>query len=199
MPHRGTPSPIQNSLLGFEETPASDSLFFCVFPDAIACEAIIGEADALRAEHALIGQPHHQAKLHVTLHHLGTHAGLRQEIVDAATQAASHVVLPAFQINLSQASSFGGGPGKHPCVLLCPEERPPLHALWRELGTQLMAAGLGRHVERKFTPHVTLMYSPHLLPTQSIANIGWKVRDFSLVHSLQRRGEYRVLGSWPLQ
>ena len=188
----------QEALPGFQPPVAEDSLFFCVFPDALACEAIAVESDALRVEHSLTGRPLEASRLHLTLHYLGQHAGLRQDIVDAACQAAEQVVQPTFGISLASASSFGSAQDRRPCVLLCPEEHPPVHALWRELGTRLMAAGLGRYLERQFTPRVTLLYDTHVLAPQSIDPIHWQARDFSLVHSVLGRGEYRVLKSWPL-
>jgi RNA 2',3'-cyclic 3'-phosphodiesterase len=188
----------QVALPGFEPLVAEDSLFFCVFPDAAACEAIAVECDALRVEHSLLGRSLEASRLHLTLHYLGQHAGVRQDIVDAACAAAERVTQPPFGITLAHASSLGGGQDRRPCVLLCPEERPPVHALWRELGTQLMAAGLGRYLQRTFTPHVTLLYDTHALVPQEIEPIRWQARDFALVHSVAGRGEYRVLRSWPL-
>lgn len=189
----------QHALPGFEPPVADDSLFFCVFPDTAACEAIAVECDALRVEHSLMGRSLEASRLHLTLHYLGQHAGVRQDIVDSACAAAERVTQSPFSITLARASSFGNGLERRPCVLLCPEERPPVHALWRELGTQLMAAGLGRYLQRTFTPHVTLLYDTHALLPQDIEPIRWQARDFALVHSVAGRGEYRVLHSWPLE
>lgn len=194
---RSSDSP-QDALPGFELPVAEDSLFFCVFPDDAACEAIAVESDGLRVEHSLTGRALEASRLHLTLHFLGQHAGLRQDIVEAACVAADQVSQSPFGITLASASSFGNLGGRRPCVLLCPEERPPVHALWRELGTRLMAAGLGRYLERQFTPHVTLLYDTHALMPQAIDPIQWQVRDFALVHSVVGRGEYRVLKSWSL-
>ena len=188
----------QDALPGFEPLIAEDSLFFCVFPDAAACEAIAVESDGLRVEHSLTGRALEASRLHLTLHYLGQHAGLRQDIVEAACTAAAQVSQSPFGVTLAHASSFGNGQDRRPCVLLCPEERPPVHALWRELGTRLMAAGLGRSLERQFTPHVTLLYDTHVLQPQAIDPIHWQVRDFALVHSVVGRAEYRVLKSWSL-
>ena len=188
----------QDALPGFEAPVAEDSLFFCVFPDAAACEAIAVESDGLRVEHSLTGRALEASRLHVTLHYLGQHAGLRQDIVDSACTAADQVSQPRFGITLARASSFGSGQDRRPCVLLCAEERPPVHALWRELGTRLMAVGLGRYLQRQFTPHVTLLYDTHVLVPQAIDPIHWQVRDFALVHGVAGRGEYQVLKSWSL-
>lgn len=196
----GRKSPIspQHALPGLEPVVAEDSLFFCVFPDGAACEAIAVESDGLRVEHSLAGRALEASRLHLTLHYLGQHAGLRQDIVEAACLAADRVSQSPFGITLARASSFGGARERLPCVLLCAEERPPVHALWRDLGTQLMAVGLGRYLDRQFTPHVTLLYDTHGVAPQAIEPIHWHVRDFALVHSVVGRGEYRVLKSWSL-
>ena len=197
--HRKPPSATQMSLDGLEAKPPSERLFFAVFPDPRAQQAIALETDALRVEHALHGRPIEPSRLHATLHHLGDHPELRDDLVEAARTAAGQVALAPFEMTLASASSFSSGRGNHPCVLLCPEERPPLHALWRELGTQLMAAGLGRYLQRAFTPHVTLLYDRHALLAQTIEPIRWTVRDFALVQSQIGRHEHHILGTWMLR
>lgn len=196
---REAPEVAQLSLGGFEQKPDRERLFFGVFPDPMAQQSIATETDALRVEHSLKGRPVEAHRLHATLHHLGDHPELREDIVEAAIAAAGKVSLAPFDVTLASASSFTSGRDDNPCVLLCPEERPPLYALWRDLGTQLMAAGLGRYVQRKFTPHVTLLYDRQVLAQQAIEPIRWTVRDFTLVHSRVGRGEHRILGMWNLR
>lgn len=173
------------------------SLFFCVFPEPAAREAIADETDTLRVEHSLTGPATRPSRLHVTLHYLGEHLTDRADIVEAATAAAAGVVHAPLEVTLTRASSFSTRDDRHPCVLLCPEERPPIHGLWRELSNRLMAGGFGRYLKREFTPHVTLLYDTRVLTPHAIEPIRWQVRDFSLVRSL--RGEYEVIGSWPLR
>ena len=194
---RGSPIPVQDSLVGLEAKPETGSLFFCVFPAVAAREAIAMETDALRVEHSLIGPAIRPHRLHATLHYLGEHLNDRGDIVDAATAAATRVRCPPFEMTLASASSFSTRNDKHPCVLLCPEDRPPIHGLWRELSNRLMAAGFGRYLKREFTPHVTVLYDTRVLTPQAIEPIRWQVRDFALVRS--RQGEHEVIGSWPLR
>lgn len=177
--------------------PQTESLFFCLFPDGAACEAIAAETDALRVEHSLLGLPIKPNRLHVTLHYLGEHAIDREDLVTAASVAASRVAHPCFEVNLGRVSSFHTRNDKQPCVLLLQEERPPIHALWRELGNHLMAAGLGRYLKRDFVPHVTVLYDTRAVTPHAVEPIRWQARDFSLVRG--RNGEYEVLGNWPLQ
>ena len=197
MSRRGIPIPLQDSLPGMDDKPQAESLFFCLFPDTAACEAIAAETDALRVEHSLLGSPIKPNRLHATLHYLGEHAVEREDIVAAAITAAGRVERPCFEVVLGRVSSFHTRSDKQPCVLLCQEEHPPVHALWRELGNHLMAAGLGRYLKRDFVPHVTVLYDTRALIPHSIDPIGWTARDFALVRG--RNGEYEILGSWPLR
>lgn len=197
MSRRGAPIPLQDSLPGMAATPRAESLFFCLFPDSAACEAIAAETDALRVEHSLLGVPIKPNRLHATLHYLGEHLIDREDLVAAASAAAGRVTHSRFDANLGRVSSFHTRTDKQPCVLLFQEERPPIHSLWRELGNHLMAAGLGRYLKRDFLPHVTVLYDTRAVTLHAVEPIRWQVRDFSLVRG--RNGEYEVLGSWPLR
>lgn len=185
--------------MGMEAAPETGSLFFGVFPPPIACEAIAIEIDALRVEHSLTGAPIKPSRLHATLHYLGEHAIGRGDIVDKASVAGSRVDHAGFDMVLASASSFSTRNDRHPCVLLCPEERPPIHGLWRELGNQLMAAGLGRYLKRDFVPHVTVLYDSRVLTPKAIEPVRWQVRDFSLVRSQPGRSDYEILATWRLR
>lgn len=196
---RGSQLSSQESLAGFETRAQTDRLFFCLFPPVPASECIIVESDGLRAEHSLTGRSLDQRRLHLTLHHLGDHVDAREDIVQAASGAASRIALAPFEISLLSASSFAGREGNHACVLLGPGERQPVHLLWRELSNQLMAVGLGRYLKREFVPHVTLLYDKRMLTPQPIEPIQWTVRDFSLVRSLLGQGRHEVLGTWQLR
>lgn len=185
--------------MGMDTVPETGSLFLGVFPPPGACEAIATEADALRVEHSLTGAPIRQDRLHATLHYLGEHAIERDDIVDKASAAASRVTHAGFGMVLASASSFSTRDDRHPCVLLCPEERPPIHGLWRELGNHLMATGLGRYLKRDFVPHVTVLYDSRVLTPQAIEPVCWQVRDFSLVRGQPGRRDYEILASWTLR
>jgi len=194
---RGSPTPLQDSLAGMEARSETGSLFFCLFPEPTAREAIVAETDALRVEHSLTGPAIRPNRLHATLHYLGEHLIDRADIVDAATAAAARVRHAPFEVTLARASSFSTRNDKHPCVLLCPEQRPPVHGLWRELSNHLMAAGFGRYLKREFTPHVTVLYDTRVLTPHAIEPIRWQACEFALVRSWQ--GEYDVISNWPLR
>lgn len=188
------------SLGGFAPQPPSDRLFFAVHPDAQAARRIVQLAEAMRAKHHLRGNPLREDRVHVTLHHLGDHAGLPESLVAAASAVATRLKTGPFDVSFDRVASFPGRARKRPCVLRGGEgdSNAPLFAFHSALGEGLRAAGLGRYVERRFTPHVTLMYDERTLPPEAVEPIGWSVREFVLIHSLLGRTEHRVLGRWDL-
>lgn len=188
------------SLGGFTAQAPGDRLFFALYPDAHTAQRIVELAQRTRAAHGLRGKPLRADRVHVTLHHLGDHAGLPGVLVEAASEAAAAVVMPPFAVSFDRVASFPGRAGKRPCVLRGEDEHSnePQYAFQRALGERLQARGLGRHVERRFLPHVTLLYDERLLPPEAVDPIGWSVREFVLIHSLLGRTEHRVLGRWSL-
>lgn len=190
----------QMALGGFEARPSSDRLFFAVYPDAQAAQRIVELAQSVRAGHGLRGNPLRADRVHVTLHHLGDHAGLPDPLVAAAGAVAASMTMLPFEVGFDRIASFPGRARKRPWVLRSGEgdSNSPLFAFQAALGERLRAAGLGRYVERRFTPHVTLLYDERSLAPQPVPPIGWTVRELVLVHSLIGRSEHRVLGRWGL-
>lgn len=186
--------------LGGFSTPPTDRLFFAVYPDLHAAQRIVELAQSLRAAHRLRGNPLRVDRVHVTLHHLGDHAGLPQSLLATACEVAANMSASPFEVGFDCVASFPGRARKRPCVLRGAKENSnaALRAFQAALGEQLRAAGLGRYVERRFTPHVTLLYDERSLPAQAVPPIGWTVRELVLVRSLIGRGEHRVLGRWGL-
>ena len=189
----------QGTLGGFDARPPSDRLFFAVHPDPQTARRIVALAEALRAKHGLRGKPIAAERLHVTLHHLGDHCGLPESLIARIGGAATQLTMPPFEVGFDRVASFVRGARSRPCVLRAEAEdaNPALLALQAGLAAHLRDAGLGRYVERHFTPHVTLLYAD-VEVAETVAQIGWTVRGFALVHSLLGRGQHRILQSWPL-
>lgn len=188
------------ALGGFGAEPQTDRLFFAVYPDIQTAQRIVQLARAVRAAHAMRGNPLHADRAHVTLHHLGDHAGLPEKLIANASDVAARMAAAPFEVSFDCVASFPGRARKRPCVLRSADEpsNAPLVAFQGALGERLRAAGLGRYVERRFTPHVTLLYDERTLAPEPVGPVGWSVRAFALVHSLIGRGEHRVLGRWAL-
>jgi 2'-5' RNA ligase len=177
----------------------ADSLFFAIFPDASAAERIAQLAQQLRGEQGLHGKPLKTQRFHVTLHHLGHHAGLPQELVTLAGQAAAAVVLPPFDIAFDRASSFTSATRHRPLVLRGGEGLLALTAFQQALGVAMGEVGLQRWAKPGYTPHATLLYDDRSVAEQAVETIAWTAREFVLVHSQLGEGRYTPLGSWPLR
>ncbi len=198
-PRRSTPSAIQPDLLGGNSGSSSEihRLFFALLPG----EAVSGRIE--RAARDVVAAQHLRARLirptryHATLHFLGDHPMLRGDIVDAAVSAAGRVKCAPFDVVFDTASGFHGR--EPPCVLRCSQVPEAMQALWDELRHALLLAGLGAHLSRNFTPHVTFAYSRGALPQAApIDPIVWQVDGFALLHSVVGGGEYRTLDTWRL-
>ncbi|HET9835294.1 MAG TPA: 2'-5' RNA ligase family protein [Rhodanobacteraceae bacterium] len=197
-PHAGADQQI--SLAGFSAQRPGDRVFFAVHPDAQAAQRIVALAHSVRAAHGLRGNPLREDRVHVTLHHLGDHAGLPESLIATATEAAARMAAQPFEVSFDWVASIPGRARKRPCVLRSGDgnSNAALFALQHALGEELRVSGLARYVERRFTPHVTLLYDERPVAPQAVPPIGWTVRELVLVHSLIGRSEHRVLGRWGL-
>lgn len=193
LPHTQLP------LVGMEAAQPTDRLFFAIFPDPDTATRIALLAETLCREHKLYAKPLWTERFHVTLHHLGDFAGLPQDAIRSAKEAGHRVASPTFDVVFDTVSSFGHQSHNNPLVLCSSADLQALHAFRRKLGECMAACSLGRLIKGGFTPHVTLLYDDHVLKPQPVEPIGWKVREFVLVHSLLGRTEHRFLGRWALQ
>src|SRR3990167_3513179 len=191
----------QLSLMGFDEPPRpTDRLFFALFPTEDAAGRIADLALRLRGEHGLSGTPLQTQRFHITLHHLGDYAGLPPDVVALARQAGQALALPPFKITFDRVASFSGHPSKRPFVLRgTDDDLAALTAFQQTLGTAMRKVGLGRRVDVRFTPHVTLLYDSRLVAEQPVAPIHWIADELVLVHSLLGQTRYVPLARWTLQ
>ena len=188
----------QLSLAGFEPATATDRLFFALLPDPAAGEAITRLAMALRAKHALKGQPIDAQRLHVTLHYLGEYAGLPQDVVDRAVAAAERVQAAPFEVVFDHAASFDSRNNRRPYVLRCGGDFASLASLRRELGEALVRQRWKLDAAAGFIPHVTLLYDTQAIVMQPVEQIRWIANDFALVRSLVGQGRHEIIGRWRL-
>ncbi|TCK43285.1 2'-5' RNA ligase [Paraburkholderia sp. BL8N3] len=174
----------------------TDSLFFAIYPDAGAAVRLARLALRVRAEHGLKGRPVAAERFHVTLHHLGAYAGVPEDVVAMARDAAGRVAMPPFDVAFDRAGSFSGRRGKRPFVLKASAGMVPLIALQEMLGAAMATAGFVLKAQSRFTPHVTLLYDERHFPEETVETIGWTVSEFVLVRSLLGRSEYVPLARW---
>jgi 2'-5' RNA ligase len=178
--------------------PARDGLFFAIYPDSNASEKIARLAGRLRADYRLNGKPFAANRFHVTLHHLGNHAGLPPEIVARASAAAGTVAMPCFDVTFDRAMSFRGKSHNRPFVLAGADGVAALKRFQHALGVALQEHKLEVGTASLYTPHVTLLYGNDLVAAHPVEVIGWRVCDFVLVHSLLGRTRHIALARWPL-
>lgn len=198
---RPTPSDQpQLDLLGAADARPAEvhRLFFALLPDAATRARLAQAAQALKASRPdLRARWVNPVRYHATLHFLGDHALLRQDVVGAAVAAAGKLHMVPFEWVLHEAASFHGR--QPPCILRSSSVPEPLQQLWQDLRRALVLAGQGRHVARSFTPHVTVAYShAALLEVTPIEPVAWRMDGIALVHSIPGQADYQVLARWPL-
>lgn len=195
---RSRSSDQQPDLLGGGAPAEIHRLFFALMPNDAVGVQIEAAAAGVMAARDLRARMIRPSRYHATLHFLGDHPMLRDDLARAAMTAASKLRAAPFEVVLDSASSFHGR--EPPCVLRCSQVPEGLQALWDGLRRELLLVGLGQHLSRQFTPHVTFAYSRSaLLEPVAIEPITWRVEAFSLVHSVVGGGDYRILDSWRLQ
>ncbi|MFZ0269851.1 2'-5' RNA ligase family protein [Caulobacter sp.] len=189
---------VSDQLSLFTSPPVADRLFFAIFPDPAAAIDIGRRADGLRDAQDLSGRPLALERFHITLHHLGDHAGVRRDIVAMAGEAAEAITTPPFEVTFDRAGSFHNG-GNNPLVLQGGAGLENLKVFQRELGLAMARTGLGKLADKSFTPHVTLLYDKRLVAEHAVAPIKWTVGGFSLIHSRLGRTEHIALAHWTLR
>jgi 2'-5' RNA ligase len=186
----------QLSLFG-AETPATDGLFLAVLPAVHAQSRIRGAAEELRVQHGLQGRLIAADRYHVSLLSFGEYHGLPPNLMPDVMAAAAAIDVPPFDVVLDRAMSFNGG--KRRTLVLCgSDDIAKLVMLQRTIvaGMQKLRA---TRIKSQFVPHVTLLYDERSIEEQPIERIGWTVTEFVLIHSLLGRGQYNILGRWPLR
>lgn len=200
MPSRPPSDAQQLDLLGgVSSTPAEiHRLFFALMPDEVTRNSLSRTADALKAEHAALrARWVAPVRYHATVHFLGDHPMLRQDVVQAVKAAGDALEAASFEWSLDLASTFRGR--EPPLILRGTLVPDALQQLWQNLREKLIRAGQGAQMERTFTPHVTLGYSRGgLLEPTPIEPVRWRVERLALIHSVVGQRDYAVLHRWEL-
>jgi RNA 2',3'-cyclic 3'-phosphodiesterase len=177
----------------------SDRLFFALYPEPEAAAGIARLAGRLQRELALNGRPIAASRLHVTLHFLGSHAGLPPALVAAALAGAARIDAPSFDVSFDRVASFAGKDRDRPFVLLADPGLTALKAFQRDLGLALGGTDVPGRREPPYTPHVTLLYDDRSVAEMAVEPVTWHAREFVLVHSFVGQGKHVTLGRWPLR
>lgn len=179
--------------------PLTDRLFFALLPDGYAATQADRFRQRLLAETGLTGMPVRTDDLHVTLHHLGDHAGVPADLVTRAASVAGTLVASPFEAEFEAVMSLARGSRQEPLVLCGGHGLAALIAFQRALGVAMIKGGLAQWVNQDFTPHMTLAYDPQRVVRQDIRPISWMVKELVLVHSLLGQRRRVILGRWPLR
>lgn len=188
----------QSSVPGSAPAAATDRLFLAIFPDRETAAKLATLAATQCARHGLRGKPLAPERLHVTLFHLGDSTGLRQDVADAASRAASRVEAASFELAFDRVASFAGRRDKVPFVLKADDGNAALRAFHAELAARLREAGLGSFAGGSFEPHVTLAYDVRTVAAEAVTPVSWRVHEFVLIHSLLGRTRHVPLAHWTL-
>lgn len=188
----------QLDLLGGTSSGEVHRLFLALWPSDTTRAAVSRVAEALDSGQSdwrpRLVRP---ARYHATLHFLGDHPHLRPDVVAAVIAAAKKVDAQAFTWRLDHADSFQG---REPPRVLCSSEiSRPMQIVWEQWRRALILAGQGAHLERHFTPHVTLAYAQRsLMQVAAIEPVSWPVNEVVLIHSVKGRPDYQTLARFPL-
>ncbi|MGB7815758.1 MAG: RNA 2',3'-cyclic phosphodiesterase [Methylotenera sp.] len=167
-------------------------VFFALWPDKLVrsalhmlakeyqsqCEARAMEADTL----------------HLTLLFLG---GVERARLPQLMNATGKVSVPPFGFVLERLSFWPHNRIAYATPLV---EVPALYQLAAALQQELIAAGF-LFENYEFNPHVTLLRRVgHVLESQTITPITWRVDSFVLVESVmtEQGARYQILQKWPL-
>jgi len=131
----------------------------------------------------------HSAKLHLTLHFLGS----QPRTVLPALEAALAVPFSPFELAFGHADIWRHGSAVLE-PLAVPDALSDLHAA---LGQGLLSIGITPE-ERPFRPHVTMgRHARGAVPPGTPAPIDWPVSGYALVESLPGHSGYAVLRHYP--
>lgn len=167
-------------------------LFLAAVPDAGTAERIHQLASVLKRAHQFDGRLIAPERLHISLFALG---GLAEGQFRAAWEAAMDVRTEPFPVSFDRTASFRNGLGNRPFVLIGENGLRHLQSFRQMLAAAMARRGLRQLASTNFTPHVTLLYDARGADEYPIEPIGWTVREFVLVRSLNG---HEHLVRWPL-
>jgi 2'-5' RNA ligase len=140
------------------------------------------------------GTPLRPERLHVSLLALVIDGDLPAGLVEEATEVAQTVRMPPLHVIFDRVAG-----GTRSAVLLPSEPLGALRMLRERLGFALIRAGVDVRLDRRFSPHVTLLYGGQPMPEIEIDPITWTVDEFVLIDSHIGLTHHETLGRWSLK
>jgi 2'-5' RNA ligase len=168
-------------------------LFLAILPDPATAERIHRLADVLKRAHRFSGGLIAADRLHVSLFSL---TDLPDRQICAACEAATNFRTEPFEVSFDRTTSFRGGRGNRPFVLVGENGLRRLQSFRQMLAAALTRGGLRRLANTNFTPHVTLLYDTRSVEEYPVEPVAWTVAEFVLVRSLKG---HRHIARWGLR
>lgn len=174
--------------------------FLGLRPDQAAADAALQARERTCAEFGIRGPALDCARLHVSLH--GIYEGFQPppQLLGWIDRAMATIEAAPFVVEFDQVLTFRRNTKSLPLVLAASDGSgmEPLLIFHRQLGAVLRGAGLGLYVRDRFTPHMTLLYGPHVAPGHRISPVKWTAREFVLIESEVGNSRHNTLRTWPL-
>jgi 2'-5' RNA ligase len=168
-------------------------LFFALLPGEEAQVSAAGVLDGLRMTYGCRGRATPSHRLHVSLLGLGPYWQRPAHLVAQATQAASRIAHPPFEIAFDRVAPFGRA--RSLPLVLYGDGAGGAVSLAQRLSVALAGPNIAPIV---FAPHMTLLYDQQGVPDIAVKPVHWTVREFVLIDSLRGEGRHEILGRWPL-
>jgi 2'-5' RNA ligase len=184
-----------NSMLWSIPARVPVKLFFAIRPEGEASAAIEKLGTRLKTAHRLRGRPIARERLHNSLAAVHAPGSLTENIADAKA-IGDRLWHRRFSVRFDWTGSFRGGDHGHPFVLRGAQGLESLSEFHQTLRARMLRAGFD--VACSFTPHVTLLWADRCVEEYPIAPIGWTVREFVLIASLQGHCRHIDVARWPL-
>ncbi|PDS80703.1 2'-5' RNA ligase family protein [Rhizobium sp. L43] len=170
-------------------------LFFAICPPDAVEQQAASIADDYRKAFSLSGKPR-LTTLHVTITSVGEYKQLPEDIVFAARRAAATAESAPIAIDFDHIMSFRQSEA---LVVYGEGGLKALTRLHVQLGISMHNLGLPHNIKRNFTPHMTLLYDPKIVPTAALNKpVSWTASEFLLIESLLGETEHRIVDRWPL-
>jgi len=170
--------------------PRLHNLFFAIRPPAEKVQEIVDLTMALK----IGGTPLRPERLHVSLLALSIDQALPAGLIEEATDVAETIRMSPLHVIFDRVAG-----GARSAVLLPSEPLGGLRMLRERLGFALIRAGVDVRLDRRFSPHITLLYGGQPMPEIEIDPITWTVDEFVLIDSHIGLTHHETVGRWPLK
>lgn len=190
---------MQDQMMLFDSAPREkgENALFAVFLMAPEVSVrLSATAETIQKEHGLFGKLRPLNHLHVTVYRFGEFKEILEDDVVRASKACAGgaASLQSFDAVFDEVVTYRNSGA---LAANCHQAKPQLLKLQRFIGSGFYPGKRSGDDQGK-SPHVTLSYVRGSFAGQAIDPIPWRADELTLIHSVQGKTEYRILGRWPL-